>query len=59
MDMQSYADDNLAENHPAFNVSIILQNLGLLDRTVATWENLTDTAVRASHIDPFGPQGAF
>lgn len=59
MDMQNYTDDNLAENHPAFNVSIILQNLGLLDRTVATWENLTDTAVRASHIDPFGPQGAF
>ena len=44
--------DRLLENNftcvdPAVNISIVLQNLGLLDRVVATWDNLADTANEA------------
>lgn len=59
IDMHNLIDSNLTSAEPAHNISIVLQNLGLLDRTVATWENLTDTAERATYIDPFGPQNAF
>ena len=59
IDMQNFMDSNLAAGQPAHNVSLVLQNLGLLDRALATWENLTDTAARAAYIDPFGPQNAF
>jgi tetratricopeptide (TPR) repeat protein len=59
IDMQNFIDSNLTCDQPTHNISIVLQNLGLLDRTVATWENLTDTAARAAYIDPFGPQDAF
>lgn len=31
----------------SFNISIVLQNLGLLDRTVLMWENLLDTTRQA------------
>jgi tetratricopeptide (TPR) repeat protein len=34
-------------SNTSFNISIVLQNLGLLDRTVLMWENLTDTARQA------------
>ena len=59
IDMQNFLDKNLTVEHSTDNISIVLQNLGLLDRTVATWENLTDTAARAAYVDPFGPQNAF
>jgi tetratricopeptide (TPR) repeat protein len=59
IDMQNFVDQNLTSNQSTHNISIVLQNLGLLDRTIATWENLTDTAARAAYIDPFGPQNAF
>ena len=36
------------------NISIILQNLGLLDRATAMWDNLTDTANQVvSYDNPF------
>ncbi len=59
IDMQNFMDKNLTAGQTTHNISIVLQNLGLLDRTIATWENLTDTAARAAYIDPFGPQNAF
>ena len=31
----------------SFNISVVLQNLGLLDRTILMWENLSDTAKQA------------
>jgi tetratricopeptide (TPR) repeat protein len=34
-------------NNTTFNISIVLQNLGLLDRAVAMWENLSDTTRQA------------
>jgi tetratricopeptide (TPR) repeat protein len=59
IDMQNFMDKNLTGGQTTHNISIVLQNLGLLDRTIATWENLTDTAARNAYIDPFGPQNAF
>lgn len=45
---------NFAGSDAAVNVSLILQNLGLLDRVTATWDSLTDTANQAVGIDhPF------
>jgi tetratricopeptide (TPR) repeat protein len=35
------------------NISIVLQNLGLLDRVTATWDNLSDTTSQA--IGPNNP----
>jgi tetratricopeptide (TPR) repeat protein len=34
-------------NNTCFNISIVLQNLGLLDRAVTMWENLSDTTRQA------------
>ncbi len=59
IDMQNFIDKSLTSDQSAHNISIVLQNLGLLERTVVTWENLTDTVARASYIDPYGPQNAF
>jgi tetratricopeptide (TPR) repeat protein len=59
IDMQNYLDSNMASSQPAHNISLALQNLGLLDRALATWENLNDTVARSVYIDPFGPQNAF
>ena len=33
------------------NVSVVLQNLGLLDRAEAMWDNLADTASEAIHTN--------
>jgi len=37
-------EDNFASTDAAVNISIVLQNLGLLDRVAAMWENLSETA---------------
>jgi tetratricopeptide (TPR) repeat protein len=53
--------DRLMENNftcpdAAVNISIVLQNLGLLDRVTAMWDNLSDTANHAMNTDnPFSP----
>ena len=44
--------DRLLENNFTFadatvNISVVLQNLGLLDRATAMWDNLSDTAAQA------------
>jgi len=53
--------DRLLENNftypdAAVNISIVLQNLGLLDRVTAMWDNLSDTANQAMNTNnPFFP----
>jgi len=54
INLEHYLEDNFASSDATVNISIILQNLGLLDRATAMWDNLTDTASRAIGIDyPF------
>ncbi len=59
LNLERFMEDNLASIETTHNISIILQNLGLLDRTVATWESLTDAVARSVPNDPFGPQDTF
>jgi tetratricopeptide (TPR) repeat protein len=46
-------EENFTRADATINISIVLQNLGLLDRVTATWENLSDTASQA--ISPNHP----
>ncbi len=49
-------EDNFTRADAPVNISIVLQNLGLLDRVVATWDNLLDTASQATDANhPFLP----
>ena len=59
MNLEHFMEQSLTMSQATHNISIVLQNLGLLDRVTATWENLGDTADRAAYTDPFGPQNAF
>jgi tetratricopeptide (TPR) repeat protein len=47
MNLEHYMESNFALTETVVNISIILQNLGLLDRASATWDNLADTAKHA------------
>jgi len=47
INLDRYMEDNFASSDSAFNISIVLQNLGLLDRVSAMWENLSDTTIQA------------
>ncbi|MDD5063348.1 MAG: tetratricopeptide repeat protein [Phycisphaerae bacterium] len=40
-------DNNFTSADATVNISIVLQNLGLLDRAAAMWDNLSDTASQA------------
>ena len=56
INLERYLEKNFSSSDPTVNISIILQNLGLLDRVTATWDNLTDTANHAIGADyPFSP----
>jgi len=46
---------NFTSADSTVNISIILQNLGLLDRVSAMWENLSETADQAAGTDPNTP----
>ena len=49
-------EDNFASVDATVNISIVLQNLGLLDRVATTWDNLSDTANQAVNSNhPFLP----
>jgi tetratricopeptide (TPR) repeat protein len=43
INLERYLHDNFTNTDAVVNVSIVLQNLGLLDRVAAMWENLSDT----------------
>ena len=40
-------EDNFTCADATVNISVVLQNLGLLDRAAAMWDNLSDTAAQA------------
>ena len=54
INLEQHLDKIFACPDATVNISIILQNLGLLDRATAMWDNLTDTANQVSSADnPF------
>jgi len=46
--LQQYMQDNFAGTYQVPNVAVVLENLGLLDRAAAMWDNLSDTAAQAA-----------
>ncbi len=40
-------ENNFTRADATINISVVLQNLGLLDRSAAMWDNLSDTAAQA------------
>ncbi len=61
LNLDQFMKETFTETSAAQNISVVLQNLGLLDRAVTTWENLTDTAKAAQkHFEgPDDQQFAF
>lgn len=54
INLEHHLEKNFACSDATVNISVILQNLGLLDRVTATWDSLTDTANQAIGADhPF------
>ena len=54
INLEHHLERNFACPDATINISIILQNLGLLDRATAMWDNLTDTTNQAiSAGNPF------
>ncbi len=54
MNLERHLKNNFARPDAAVNISIVLQNLGLLDRVTTMWDNLSDTAEKAINADyPF------
>jgi len=49
INLDNYMETNFTIADPAINISIVLQNLGLLDRADAMWDNLSDTASQATN----------
>ncbi len=47
MNLDRLLENNFTHADPTVNISVVLQNLGLLDRVTATWDNLADTARQA------------
>jgi len=47
INLDRHLHNNFAAVDATVNISIVLQNLGLLDRIAAMWENLSDTAEQA------------
>lgn len=50
LNLQRMTETNLTSSDSTINVSIVLQNLGLLDRAEALWDNLADTTTQAINI---------
>ncbi len=44
MNLDRLLENNFTRADATVNISIVLQNLGLLDRVMVTWDNLSDTA---------------
>ena len=54
INLEHFLERNFACPDATINISIILQNLGLLDRATAMWDNLTETANQTIGTDnPF------
>lgn len=48
INLQQYMQDNFADAYNVPNVAVVLENLGLLDRAAAMWDNLSETAAQAA-----------
>jgi len=48
INLERYMENNFTCADATVNISIVLQNLGLLDRAAAMWDNLADTADQAA-----------
>ena len=53
LDLEQLLENNFASADTTVNISVVLQNLGLLDRVTAMWDNLADTASHASGANQF------
>jgi len=54
MNLERHLEKNYACPDASVNISIVLQNLGLLDRVTTMWDNLSDIADQAINADyPF------
>jgi len=51
INLNRYMETNFAPTDATVHISIVLQNLGLLDRVAAMWENLSHTADQAINAD--------
>lgn len=51
INLDRYMEDNFTSTNSTLNISIVLQNLGLLDRVSSMWENLSETANDAFNIN--------
>lgn len=47
INLERSMENNFARSDATVSISIVLQNLGLLDRATAMWDNLSDTASQA------------
>ena len=52
MNLDRFLENNFTYSHSTANISIVLQNLGLLDRVDAMWDNIKVTAENAKNTDP-------
>jgi len=52
LNLERYMEDNYAYPAAADNISVVLQNLGILDRATATWENLVEMANNSTNGNP-------
>jgi len=50
MNLHNSLDLSMTSSDPAVNISVVLQNLGLLDRATSAWENLSETTGWAKNI---------
>jgi len=56
INLERHLENNFSSPDATVNISVILQNLGLLDRVAVTWDNLAETADHAVNADyPFSP----
>ena len=55
INLERYMENNFTAADATVNISIVLQNLGLLDRTAITWENLSDMANQATNTNDLFP----
>jgi tetratricopeptide (TPR) repeat protein len=56
MNLERCMENNFTCPDASVKISIVLQNLGLLDRAAVMWDNLSDTANQAMNINhPFSP----
>ena len=59
INLESQMEKNFTSAEATVNISLVLQNLGLLDREIAMWDNLADTASQAINSNhPFYPPGS-